>query len=169
MKKVIYAFAFCVTLLGCNQNKKEKETKTEKQPQTISSNDLIGSWKNISMKVTMKLDDRDSVLNVPKGKWQEILKIKPIETKFNKDGTYTSTYRSLDGQIFMTTNGSWELKGNKLKMVSEAKKYAYTVSIKEGVATFKGKIDWDEDGQVDDLYIGKQRKTNKKKIEKTKV
>lgn len=169
MKKAIYVFAVCVTLIGCNQSKNEKETVTDKQPQTISSDDLIGSWKNISMKVTMKLEDRDSILNVPKGKWQEILKIKPIVTQFKKNGTYISTYRSLDGQIFMTTNGSWELNGNKLKMVSEQKKYTYTVSIKEDVATFKGKVDWDEDGQVDDIYIGKQRKIVKKKTEETNV
>ncbi len=95
---------------------------------------------------------------VPKGKWEEVLKIKPIQTIYKDDGTYNSTYWDLDGTVMRETGGEWEMVGDTLFLTDSGVRTGYHVEWMEGKAAFSGYLDWDSDGDEDDLYRGVQIK-----------
>ena len=161
MKKIsILAFITIITF-ACESGKKtEGEETAEEKPVTKYSlkKDMIGEWRNVAMKVTIKGEEADSVVDVPAGKWEEVLQIQPIRTVYSEDGTYNSEYRDLDDSIIMTSAGTWSVKGDTLIMTEQGKTNYYITTVKEGMAEFDGYVDWDEDGQADDHYWGKQKK-----------
>jgi len=129
------------------------------QPSTPS---LIGSWENTSLTVTMKLDNgQDSLMLVPEGSWADVLKIKPIVTNYAEDGTFKSEYFSLEGDPIGTEAGTWKMKGDSLILNSAGYDNAYQVSFEGDNVRFTSLLDWDQDGQPDDLYDGWQKRVDK--------
>ncbi len=100
----------------------------------------------------------DSIFSVPAGEWEAILNIKPIETNYSREGTYSSDYISLEGEKLQTANGNWKLKGDTLYLTEDNKTTAYHFRWIEGKAIFRAFLDWDNDGMTDDLYTGIQIK-----------
>lgn len=100
----------------------------------------------------------DSVFNIPKGQWEAVLKIKPILTTYLEDGNYNSEYINLDGSPLQTSTGQWRVEGDSLYLTEQGQTTAYFFEWQEGRATFKGYLDWDNDGASDDLYVGVQVK-----------
>lgn len=150
-----------VAIAACESTKKEEEDTKAKVDETAESlrEALIGGeWRNLSMQVTIHGDEKDSVISVPEGEWENILQIKPITTVFHDDGTYTSEYRTLEDSVFMTSQGTWMLTSDTLFMVERGTGNGYKTSITGDIARFEGYLDWDEDGEADDHYIGKQKK-----------
>lgn len=144
MRKVV----ILLFLFSCSNSMSDK----------ISENKLIGTWKNLSLEV--KVADPDTIMSVPEGEWERILRIKPIRTVFSPDYTYVSTYRHLNDSIFMESRGAWILKGDSLMMVYHGDSTWYKVQFDGEVAEFTGYVDWDEDQLKDDLYFGRQQKVN---------
>lgn len=161
MKRIlILAFITTITL-ACESGKKtEGEELVEEKSETkyTLKEDMIGEWRNVAMKVTIKGEEADSVVDVPAGKWEEVLQIQPIRTVFSEEGTYNSEYRGLDDSIIMTSTGTWSVKGDTLIMTEQGKTNYYITTVKDGMAEFNGYVDWDEDGLADDHYWGKQKK-----------
>ncbi|ELR70791.1 hypothetical protein C900_03399 [Fulvivirga imtechensis AK7] len=162
MKTIAFAFFALVIICSCDPGKKEETTKLPENEEEGThyslKMDMLGEWRNTSMKVKINADKGDSIINVPEGQWEERLKIKPIRTTFKEDGTYTSEYRDLEDVVIMTRTGTWSVKGDTLTMGEEGNTYSYATRIVGNEAVFEGYIDWDEDGQEDDLYWGKQQK-----------
>ncbi|MEQ8924770.1 MAG: hypothetical protein RLO81_03090 [Fulvivirga sp.] len=154
------SFILIAILFAC-ESKKSSENVEEKTQLPLNKQ-LVGTWQNLALHVTMKRDSSDSVMVVPEGKWEEILKIKPIETTFREEGTYTSIYKSLSGQVMMTTEGTWSIDADTLMMTQNGITNSYHTTIEENVVTFKGVLDWDEDGENDDYYEGTQEKISTK-------
>ncbi|MGZ3885104.1 MAG: hypothetical protein ACXVPQ_07670 [Bacteroidia bacterium] len=125
---------------------------------------LIGEWRNVTLHVdviTANGTDKNTVWESNEGNWEERLHIKPIRTFFKDDNTFYSEYYNLKDSLIYRPTGKWDLKGNKLTfyyLKPKADTLYFTLSITNGIATFKGKLDWDEDGKKDDLYAGTQRK-----------
>jgi len=125
---------------------------------------MVGKWQNLSMSLTLL--DKDSAFEVPEGKWEETLSIKPIVTTFYKDGTFKAAYFSLRGTLLFSTKGTWKVDNDSLFLTTiNDPKYpddkvttAYKITINGNVGTFEGLIDWDEDGNNNELYFGKQEK-----------
>lgn len=161
MKKVFF-LVLALVVTSCS-DKKEKEI-TYKLPASSDSlkSQLVGTWSNLTLHVEMKSDNGDSVLIIEKGEWESTLKIKPIETSFREDGTFISTYYTLDGEIMMTNEGVWYIEEDSVVLVQDNVATSYKASIEEDVATFKGYVDWDQDGEVDDYYQGTQGKMKTK-------
>ena len=153
------------TLLACDA-KKTSEEKEEAQNEVIAESEslaqaMLGEWRNVSLKVeqqTYKGSDSSSVFEVPKGKWEEILKIQPIRTTYTKDGNYRSEYWSLTDTLVRVSEGLWQVEGDSLVLIEGGVSSAYKTEIEDGVAKFTGYLDWDQDGAADDLYIGVQKK-----------
>lgn len=154
--KVILVLLFFIVLAACET--KKTETTEDKSDIREVSELLIGQWHNLEIEVVIKREKGDSVAVVPYGKWEEILKIKPIVTSFNPDSTFVSEYRSLDDEIMMTSYGTWFVKGDSLIMSQDGTDNAYFTQIKNDTVSFSGYIDWDQDGEADDFYTGTQIK-----------
>lgn len=122
----------------------------------ISADNILGTWSNLSMTVTYL--DIDSVYDVPEGKWEEILRIKPIKTTYHEDSTFVSEYVKLDGSPLFTSTGKWYLKKDSLYLETDGALSAYKFSMENNVGRFVGKIDWNGDGSARELYDGKQQK-----------
>ena len=78
------------------------------QPQTKLTKQLIGSWTNVDLKVSLnhhKVGDSAYLFEVPIGQWEAILNIKPILTDFRDDGSYRSEYRTLEDSLIREVEG----------------------------------------------------------------
>ncbi len=124
---------------------------------------LIGTWKNQTINVQMNSyqnGESDSLLVVQPDQWEEILKIKPIVTVFNEDGTFSSDYRNPNDSLVFQSKGEWHFEGDSLVMVEYEVPNSYHVTFEGKKAKFSAVLDWDEDGIKDDVYKGMQLKTN---------
>jgi hypothetical protein len=158
MKKIII---ICFVFLGinaCQNNSKTEQKVPLEESKPSFSDQIVGEWRNIEIRVIIKTESGDSILNVPESKWEEILNIKPIITIFNEDGTFTSEYRTLADEVMMTSSGSWKVIGDSLQMIERGVPNYYLAEIENGVVKFTGYLDWDGDGENDDLYTGTQKK-----------
>lgn len=157
MNKILPITLFFTLLISC-ENKKSDESRVEDTSAPSISELLIGKWHNLEIKVIIKTNGGDSIVHVPQDKWEEILQIKPIVTAYNDDSTFVSEYRSLDDEIIMTSAGTWFVRGDSLVMSQDGTDDAYFTQIKNDTVSFSGYIDWDQDGEADDLYTGTQIK-----------
>jgi len=133
----------------------------KKRHSGLIKEDIMGTWENISLTVKMNTyqnKDTTSYLRAPEGKWEEVLKIKPIRTTYNENGTYKSMYRDLEDRIVGESEGTWSIRNDSLILLAEGVEYSYSVILENGNARFVSLMDWDQDGKSDDLYDGWQRK-----------
>lgn len=161
MKQLIFLslFAISVLLLAAPQSKNGSTTAT---PPT--RNTLVGTWCNLMIDVDYNADQKgDTVPNLTADttNWEKVLDMKPIETAFRADSSWESIYRNLKDSVIMRSKGKWWVHRDTLVMTSERNAktlYVFAYHIADDIAYFKGMIDFDEDGQSDDLYIGTQRR-----------
>lgn len=129
------------------------------QPRQVDPKAILGSWENTALKVKMNTyQSTDTVrwLVAPEGKWEEVLKIKPIKTTYFEDGTFRSEYKNLDDQPIGTEEGKWLLSGDSLRLFSPQYNYSYKLYLANDRIRFVALVDWDNDGEADDLYDGWQ-------------
>jgi hypothetical protein len=137
------------------------------------SGQLIGEWRNVSMKVempTVNNTDSSSTLDVTEANWEQVMQIRTIQTFFNADGTYRSTHTNLNDSIIYNPAGKWAILGDSILMTDTFPQpgltYTYRFTLreqnvngkKELLAEFRGVEDFDQDGKKDDTYSGVQRK-----------
>ena len=119
---------------------------------------LTGEWYNLYVHVKLS---NGAEMEADSTNWESRLQIKPIHTFFKADGSYHSIYRNLADSIVRQVAGTWDVEGDTLIMrqnTPTAEFMKLHVTIKKGVATFKGMIDFDGDGKENDEYSGRQRK-----------
>ncbi len=143
-----------IIIIACSSGTEEKTVANEE----VAQPGIIGEWRNLSLIVRMP----DSTVSVREGQWEAVLGIKPIRTTFNENGTFISEYRTLEDSVFMTSNGSWEIEGDTLSMVERGTENKYFYAIDNDTVTFRGYLDWDQDGLANDHYAGKQFRYNTK-------
>lgn len=146
MRKLIWLLGF--GLVACSSS-------------DINEDLLIGTWKNTALSVKMNtFENQDSInwLIARRGQWEEVLKIKPIETTYFSDGTFESVYYGLDHQNLGTEKGNWDLDGDTLTLSSPQYSNSYKLELNNNELRFVSWLDWDQDGQKDDLYDGWQIK-----------
>ncbi len=151
MKEIVKILLFII-MGACSIADQENSEDAGK----YSANDIVGSWCNLSMKVTYL--NSDSVFNVPEGQWEEILRIKPIRTTYLKDSSFLSEYFKLDGSPLFTSSGTWYIKNDSLSLFSNGSVSTYKFSMDKNIGRFVGIIDWNEDGIRNEIYDGKQKK-----------
>lgn len=147
MKHIAIAILLFTAFVACTQ---------QGQSPATSEHDILGTWLNESLHVTYL--GRDSVFKVPAGQWEAVLKIKPIETTYKSDHTYSSNYFALNDSLMFTNKGTWALEGDSLALTTEGVTTKYLFTFKDGVGTFEGMLDWDQDGAANELYKGTQIK-----------
>ncbi len=146
--KNITIFLFIILLGSCHEH-------------SMLEYQLPGTWKNRSMNVKIQSANntkQDNTLDVPDGQWEAIMKIRPIETTYKKDGTFSSVYKNLKDSVINTSSGEWRIVEDQLMLITSGDSTTYDVKIEDKVATFKATLDWDQDGKKDDVYLGMQEK-----------
>lgn len=135
-----------------------------RQTQHDLTTQLIGEWRNVYMNIVVNKKGKPvEVISADSTNWEAILKIHPIRTHFEKNGTCYSEYFNLKDSLIRRTEGIWFLKGNKItinQIIPNRAVYKYQLSINANHATFSGYIDFNEDGKTDDYYYGIQKKYN---------
>ncbi|SMD36311.1 hypothetical protein SAMN04488029_2825 [Reichenbachiella faecimaris] len=122
---------------------------------------LIGTWKNTALKVKMNTFQNQEAtkwLTAQRGQWEAVLQIKPIETTYFSDGRFQSTYTGLDNKRLGTEEGYWKLNGDSLILSSDNYNNSYKLEWTGNELRFVAWLDWDQDGNKDDLYDGWQVK-----------
>lgn len=160
-----YAFLLSILAVSCTSDKtEESQNKSTDQKQEIESEVvkdfsslLVGEWSNLTLDLIIK-SNPDSVVKVAEGEWEKVLKIKPIRTIYNADGTYQSIYTSLEGEPLGSVTGIWSLVGDELTMEERGAENKYKLEINGNIVTFTGELDWNEDGILDH-YSGTQIKS----------
>lgn len=172
MKKILYFIAISLLTASCQSNSGSEQTPSKKEKintvataTTLKPKQLYGEWRNVSMVITTAHNTPDSAVEEYKEEnWEKDLKIKPIRTYYNADGTYTSEYRDLDNIVFNTTSGTWKTQQDSVvlnQIKPEKRSAAYHVKFQsENTATFSALLDWTNNGKKDDLYVGKQQRVS---------
>jgi hypothetical protein len=151
-------------LIGCTE--KTETAKTE-QARTLSmQQQLLGEWYNVTLKVDFNAVDTADVtvpdMNVDSATWESTLQIKPILTTFRADSSWTSVYKNLNDSVVRVASGVWWTVGDTLifrTMLPEpAADERFFARVAGDSVVFDGLIDFDQDGALDDHYLGVQRR-----------
>ena len=125
---------------------------------------LVGEWRNVYLNIVVNKKGKTvDVLTADSTNWEAKLKIHPVHTHFESNGTYYSEYFNLKDSLVRKTEGIWFIKGSKItinQLKPSKAVYKYELSINNNYATFSGYIDFNEDGKEDDYYFGIQKKYN---------
>ncbi|MFY0594232.1 hypothetical protein [Roseivirga sp.] len=149
MKKSILLFLILSVNFSCQKSPK------------LDPSQIVGTWENTTLNVDIKSYNKsnlDSTLIIELGEWESILQIKPIRTTYFEDGTFVAKYFDLEGNSVGEENGDWKVVNDSLAINSAGYKNTYHVNFKDGQARFISILDWDQDGNRDDLYDGWQKK-----------
>lgn len=146
---------FIGVLVGCSSNVSDSDRIRR---------DLIGQWSNVSLNVlyhSYKNSDSSYYLIIDESNWETELKIKPILTTFNENGSYDAAHWDLTGKLFYHPAGRWSIVGDSLILQDTIPKttiYKYKIVIQGDTAKFYGVEDFDRDGMIDDEYAGIQKR-----------
>lgn len=125
---------------------------------------LVGEWRNIYVRIAVHhQSDPVNVMEADVSNWEERLEIKPIRTHFNADGSYYSEYLNLKDSLVNRPTGAWTVKGDSLVMNQRtpyAATYRYRLAVVGDIAVFNGNIDFNADGNNDDVYYGIQKRVS---------
>lgn len=157
MKKNLVFLLFLVC--GCTTSTTKDEAKNS------LADELIGEWRNTYIKITMNsfngITDSIRVMEADTSNWEDVIKMKPIRTFFEADGTYHSDHYSISDSLLFIAKGTWKTSHDTLTLDQTSPNegiYSFKTSIKDGIATFSSTLDFDEDGLSDDTYFGQQKK-----------
>ena len=168
--KLFYPLVFyLVWTMGCASGQK-KEVQEEVYFSEISEIDgleeiLIGKWINSSFEVNVQSynnGDTSFLVEIPEALWSEMMELKPFEATLKADGTYDGEQWDYEGNLVQQPTGIWFVDGDTLYLESSKGHVTkYHVLVLNDELIFTALIDYDEDGVVDDLYSGKQKRLKK--------
>lgn len=168
MYRYFLALGFLLVLSAC-QSDKPKTSETEKTVDLKEA--LAGVWETVSVRVDINsagnTEDSTAVFEVNESNWEKNLGIKPIRTYYETDNKYRSIYKAAaKDTILNEIRGMWNTFGDTLILIEPTVTYTYEVTILEnGTSIYRSFLDWDGDGNFDDLYVGKQRLVSRSTLE----
>lgn len=127
-------------------------------------NSLIGRWESVGLHVTVHTyhnSDSTLVIDFEENDLRTRFPVKPTVTVLNEDGTYYLEYRTKSDSLVARPSGEWSVKDDSITMhqyVPAEYVYSYHVTLMPGKAEFRGMLDYDGDGKVDDEMIATSRK-----------
>ncbi|MCC6370078.1 MAG: hypothetical protein IT236_03630 [Bacteroidia bacterium] len=157
MKNRIGLVLLMAFLYSCQSNEPQINQKL--------SNQLIGEWRSVTMKLqlkTYKNSPSEKIVEVNENNWAQKLNMQPIRTFYRVDGTYNSLHLNLRDSAVLNPSGRWTVIGDTLHMMDtfpqRAPVFKYKLVLKGNELELFGNDDLDNDGQADDVYYSKQRK-----------
>lgn len=126
----------------------------------VQESNLQGIWENVEIKVEVK-DDSSYLFVVEEDDWQNILQIRPTQSYFYPDQTFRQVFIGLDNSILDSKKGTWGLNEDILTIALPEDTVQYSIRLQKGMLLLRGQVDWNSDGQKNDIYFGKQRQVSK--------
>ncbi|MEL6674706.1 MAG: serine hydrolase [Bacteroidota bacterium] len=122
---------------------------------------MRGMWQTQSLhvKVNEGQEDETEVKAAGQADFLKVLQLKSSSGEYRRDGTF-SDYYVMANDSLVTVNGTWDYRHDSLIVHNEDQPAsAYKVDwMGTDKATFTAYIDWDSDGQKDDLFSGVSKK-----------
>lgn len=142
----LMAFSLLLILAGCKPRKGGIDLREA----------IVGEWENYSMRVELAPTSpkEEKVMETKAGKWREDMKMAPPLTRYRKNGTAVTEFRTVNDSIFFATDGTWDVHKDSLIVTFKPQmvRTAYKVEFSGDYATFTGIVDYDQDKQVNDRY-----------------
>ncbi|HKK74865.1 MAG TPA: hypothetical protein VJ953_07335 [Saprospiraceae bacterium] len=157
MRITILALLLLAFSFSCKQ---EVNDKTEAQPRQDLTQALQGTWEAKYLKIdvnTYQGQDSSFVFEVSEETWERDYSVKPFRTFFAADSTFRTTRRSNNNNLLGEDRGLWRTFGDTLMLIEPNNTSQYKVIIDKGQAEWAGVIDWDLDGEEDDVYYATYR------------
>lgn len=167
MKFNLLFFAFLTMIFWSCQNTTESEPEDEtaidepqEEPVVDPSNTMVGYWETQEMTIYIQTKDgtdENDTLVATKDNFLEQTGVKTARGHYLDDGTFTDEYYNGDDSLFSTSEGTWSLMGDTLINTYDdtTAPYQYVVSFPdESTCHLSGWLDWDHDGERDDLMVG---------------
>lgn len=126
----------------------------------VQESNLQGIWENVEIKVEVK-DDSSYLFVVEEDDWKNILQIRPTQSYFYPDQTFRQVFIGLDNSILDSKKGTWGLNEDILTIALPEDTVQYSIRLQKGMLLLRGQVDWNSDGQKNDIYFGKQRQVSK--------
>jgi hypothetical protein len=169
-KRIVVTLMLALSALSCSEKpaaEKQGDSLSVRIEHSMSLRDQMdGEWYNLSMVVDFNAGDtmlsKFPDMRVDSANWEQTLQIKPIHTTFRSDSTWSSIYRNLADSIVRDVSGIWWFEGDTLVyrtlLPQPYPDERFLTRIDGNVVTFEGYLDFDQDGSMDDHYLGTQRK-----------
>ena len=126
---------------------------------------LVGAWRTVSMEVYLDADEPGGgprAISVSEDMWEETFGIQPAMTRFSDDGYYATVYLDSEGDVLRRMAGHWVADDDRVTLVQvepEPDRQTYRFTMQGSLqARFQTRLDWNSDGNSNDLYIGVQRR-----------
>lgn len=139
---------------------KSEDQTIKNSASSVPESSLQGIWENVEIKIEVK-DDSSYLFIVEEDDWQNILQIRPTQSYFYPDQTFRQVFIGLDNSILDTKKGTWLLNQDTLTISLPEDTLQYSVRLQKGMLLMRGQVDWNSDGQKNDIYFGKQRQVSK--------
>ncbi|MCG8326563.1 MAG: hypothetical protein MI974_02700 [Chitinophagales bacterium] len=156
MYRTFMYFILPVLLLGCQAESDKSIQKPDLQKE------LPGTWEAVSVNVqinsAMGNPDSTATFVIEENEWLERLAVKPVRTYYLTDNKYRQEFKSPYDTLISVNRGMWNAFGDTLMMIEPTVTYQYTVELENGLIEFNSVLDWDGDGEEDDLYKAVHRK-----------
>ncbi len=121
---------------------------------------LLGTWENTDVLVEMPTylgGDTTATDEIREGDWIQRYGAQPTRTVFTEDHKFVRLHRLAAGSETNRTNGLWNENGDTLIFIEPNMTTNYHAAFSGNRLTLTGKVDWDQDGERDDLYRGEFR------------
>ena len=164
----ILTFFSCILLMvscsSSDQNNVREQAKNTVDSLLVIANypkEIVGDWLSNSLKIDVNADSAYQIY-VAKGEWETKLRHRPIKTTFRANNTYQIDYLNLQDSIFEKRRGVWNVFGDTLLLIESESTYKYSIKMRRNHLQYQAFIDWDEDGEEDDVYSQIDEKIIKK-------
>ncbi|WNJ21011.1 YciI family protein [Pontibacter sp. G13] len=130
----------------------------------ISMQNMSGNWEAESISVSVDGAQGVSVKTIEANKtdFLQVLGIKTNAGDYHSDSTYTEYYLGEGDSLLAKIEGRWYVSQDSMYAYPEGapeKANAFRVRwLDEERAEFSGLVDWDNDGQQDDRFVGISRR-----------
>lgn len=141
MRIYIYLFALLPLLFSCSS---DAPVNAEPSP-TFKRNDFYGVWQGVSFKARVNaglgIEDSITSFEIQEANWEQTLSVKPVLTYYYADSTFRQEFISLDGVVYDSIRGLWNVMGDTILLISPQATYQYKFSMNAGLSEYRGFID----------------------------
>ncbi|WP_158840504.1 hypothetical protein [Polaribacter sp. L3A8] len=136
------------------------------KPELSTKEFMVDSWETTYLKIEMYTVNNTDSLQVYEDKFEDNSEL-IAQSKYNKDGTFSSWFINKKGEQISKATGNWSVVADSLLVAfnygGRDMKVSYDITKTDEGFIGRSKYDWDEDGDFDDLLTMKTKriKTNK--------
>ncbi len=156
MRYIFTLLALLTLLFACENN----ENPSSEAGNPLLSDQLLGTWENTDVVVEMPTylgGDTTATDQISENDWIQRYGAQPTRTVYTEDHKFVRLHRLAGGAETNRTNGLWNENGDTLIIIEPNETTHYHAAFNGNRLTLTGKVDWDQDGERDDVYRGEFR------------